>query len=284
MEHGFAIILIVWIAGSILVLSPSIFYCGSKLYRLYFVTFKNAFVTYLFILLLTLTICLIAIVLKFSGAKELTVRGLLLFAPIIFWVLIISSRFKTRIGIAIGITIFSIIIFSIVYIIFRTFIAQPHEIPAKSMQPTILRGDYILVNKYVYYFTEPRRGDIILFPHPKASNRDFIKRLIATEGDLVEIRDKQVYVNEKKLQESYVIHTDPSIIPRKIRQRDNFGPITVPPNSLFVLGDNRDSSFDSRHWGFLDKRKVKGKAGNIYWSWDQEEFRMRWKRIGILLN
>jgi signal peptidase I len=185
-------------------------------------------------------------------------------------VFIISSRFKTSIGIAIGITIFSIIIFSIVSIIFRTFIAQPYGIPVKSMQPTILIGDYILVNKYVYYFTEPRPGDIILFPHPKASNRDFIKRLIATEGDLVEIRDKQVYINEKKLQESYVIHNDPMIIPQKIRPRDNFGPITVPPNSIFVLGDNRDNSFDSRHWGFLDKRKVKGKASSVYWSWNQE--------------
>ena len=284
MEYGFAIILIVWITGSILVLSPLVLYCGSRLYKLYFVTFKNAFVTCLFIFLLTLTICITAIALKFFGAKELLVQGLLLFAPIIFWVFIISSRFKTSIGIAIGITIFSIIIFSIVSIIFGTFIAQPYGIPAKSMQPTILKGDYILVNKYVYYFAEPRPGDIILFPHPKASNRDFIKRLIATEGDLVEIRDKQVYINEKKLQESYVIHNDPMIIPQKIRPRDNFGPITVPPNFIFVLGDNRDNSFDSRHWGFLDKRKVKGKASSVYWSWNQEGFRMRWKRIGIPLN
>ena len=148
------------------------------------------------------------------------------------------------------------------------------------MQPTILKGDYVLVNKYIYYFKQPRRGDIVVFPYPKDPVKDYIKRLVALEGDTVEIRDKQLFINQRMLQESYVVYVEPSTVD----QRDNFGPTNVPPNSVFVLGDNRDRSADSRFWGFVDSGKVKGRADTIYWSWDQENFRVRWKRIGMALN
>jgi signal peptidase I len=152
------------------------------------------------------------------------------------------------------------------------------------MEPTILKGDFILANKYIYQLIEPERGDIIVFPFPEDTSKDFIKRVVGVEGDEIEIRNKQVYINQQKLLESYVIKTDPMIIQKDARPRDNLGPLTVPPNSLFVLGDNRDHSYDSRFWGFVDRRQVKGKASLIYWSWSQDDSRIRRERIGVSID
>ena len=102
--------------------------------------------------------------------------------------------------------------------------------------------------------------------------------------DVVEIKDKQVFINGKKANHPYGVHTDPRTIAAGTQPRDNFGPITVPANSLFVLGDNRDQSYDSRFWGFVDLEAVKGKAFIIYWSWNKEEFGVRWRRLGQLLR
>jgi len=97
---------------------------------------------------------------------------------------------------------------------------------------------------------------------------------------LFEIRDKEIYVNNNPLKEDYVIHTDKNIIPAGVRPRDNFGPLRVPHDSVFVLGDNRDASFDSRFWGVVELSKVKGKVTKIYWSWDKKNSQVRWDRIG----
>jgi signal peptidase I len=110
--------------------------------------------------------------------------------------------------------------------------------------------------------------------------KDFLKRVIGLPGDLIEIKDKEIYVNKNLFNEDYVIHTDKNIIPAGVRPRDNLGPLRVPHDSLFVLGDNRDASFDSRFWGFVDLGKVKGKVTRIYWSWDEKKSQVRWDRIG----
>jgi signal peptidase I len=148
------------------------------------------------------------------------------------------------------------------------------------MIPTLLHGDHILVDKYIYKNNVPQRGDIIIFPYPVDPSKDFAKRLVGLEGDIIEIRDKQLYINHELYAESYIINTDPSTIPASQHPRDFFGPITIPQNSLFVMGDNRDNSHDSRFWGLVDKSTVKGKVKSLYWSWDKKAFKVRWERIG----
>ena len=179
----------------------------------------------------------------------------------------------------------------ILALIIRTYVVQAFKIPSGSMIPTLLIGDHILVNKFIYgtkipfsdnrllVFKKPQKGDIIVFKYPKNPEKDFIKRVIAVEGDWIEIRKKQVYINNELLERKYAIYSDSHFV-----RRDNFGPVKVPPNSLFVMGDNRDNSKDSRFWGFVDLKAVKGKAFMIYWSWDKENFGVRWNRIGLLLK
>jgi len=162
----------------------------------------------------------------------------------------------------------------------RTFVVQAFKIPSGAMKPTLLIGDHILVNKLFKTSEQIERGDIIVFPYPPDPRKDFIKRVVGLPGDWLEIRDKQIFVNNNSFKENYTIHTDQNVIPASVRPRDNFGPLKIPKNSLFVLGDNRDASFDSRFWGFVELSNVKGKVTKIYWSWDKEKSRVRWDRVG----
>jgi len=191
----------------------------------------------------------------------------------------------------------AILVAVVIALFIRTFVVQAFKIPSGSMKPTLQIGDHILVNKFVYgikipYLNtvlipvrSPERGDIVVFKYPMDPKKDFIKRVIGLPGDTVEIRDKNVFVNRERLKKDSGVHTDPNTAtfgPSK--QRDNFGPITVPPESLFVMGDNRDESYDSRFWGFVPLRDVSGEAFIIYWSWDGDHFRIRWNRLANLLH
>jgi signal peptidase I len=179
-------------------------------------------------------------------------------------------------------------------LIIRAYIIQAFKIPSGSMIPTLLIGDHILVNKFIYgtkipfsdrsilIFKKPEKGDIIVFKYPEDPKKDFIKRVIATGGDTLEERNKIIYVNGKEVQEPYAYHGDSYIRPRG-DPRDNFGPLIVPESKVFVMGDNRDQSFDSRYWGFVDIKEIKGKALIIYWSWDPDN-RLRFNRIGRLVK
>ena len=190
----------------------------------------------------------------------------------------------------------AILVAILLALLIRTFFVQAFKIPSGSMKQTLQIGDHILVNKFIYGIRvpflhrvivplkQPKRGDIIVFKFPVDPDKDFIKRVIGIAGDKVEGRDKTIYVNDKPIDDDFSIRTDPQIKPRGDQPRDNFGPITVPSRSLFVMGDNRDQSFDSRFWNFVDLKAVSGKAFMIYWSWDQENFGVRWKRIGKLLK
>lgn len=190
----------------------------------------------------------------------------------------------------------AIIVALILALIIRAFVVQAFKIPSGSMKPTLLVGDHILVLKFIYgtkvpftdkrilVFTEPKRGDIIVFRYPKDPSRDFIKRVIGVGGDVVEEKNKIVYVNGKPLNEPYIQHTDNDIRPLSKDVRDNFGPVYVPEGKLFVMGDNRDQSYDSRYWGFVDMKDVKGKAFIIYWSWDRTKHLPRLSRIGKLIH
>lgn len=190
----------------------------------------------------------------------------------------------------------AILIALLLALFIRTFVVQAFKIPSGSMQDTLLIGDHILVNKFIYGvknplngntwipIKKPERGDIVVFKYPVNPAQDYIKRVVGVEGDTIEIKDKRVFVNGVPQVENYAIFLDNKILPANVQSRDNLGPITVPENSLFVMGDNRDNSYDSRFWKFVDLKAVKGKAFILYWSWDKENFSVRWGRIGDLIH
>ncbi|MDH3390718.1 MAG: signal peptidase I [Desulfobulbaceae bacterium] len=190
----------------------------------------------------------------------------------------------------------AILIALLLALFIRTFVVQAFKIPSGSMLNTLLIGDHILVNKFIYGIKDPfsgntwipvkkpGRGDVIVFKYPLNPSQDYIKRVIGTEGDQIEIKNKKVYVNGEPQDDSYAIFLDSKIIPAGEQGRDNMELKTVPANSLFVMGDNRDNSYDSRFWNFVDLKAVKGKAFIFYWSWDKKNFSVRWNRIGNLIH
>lgn len=190
----------------------------------------------------------------------------------------------------------SIIIALLLALVIRTYLVQAFKIPSGSMEDTLAIGDHLLVSKFIYGtkipFTDsqiikvrdPRQGDVIVFEYPEDPSKDFIKRVVGTPGDVVEGRDKKVYVNGRLYRNPHEVHKEREIIPKEMNPRDSFGPVTVPANSYFVMGDNRDRSYDSRFWGFVTRDKIKGLAFIKYWSWDRETFRPRMGSIGTLID
>ena len=178
----------------------------------------------------------------------------------------------------------------------RTFVIQAYKIPSGSMKPTLQIGDHILVTKFNYGVRlplirstlipagTPERGDIVVFIYPEDRSKDFIKRLIGLPGDTIEIRDKQILLNGLPWSDANGVYVDNLMIPGNVQPRDNFGPVTVPQDSIFVMGDNRDESYDSRFWGFVPMKEVLGKALIIYWSWNREDSNVRLRRIGTILH
>lgn len=190
----------------------------------------------------------------------------------------------------------AIIIAILIALFIRTFVVQAFKIPSGSMKPTLQIGDHILVNKFIYGvkvpfvrstlipISEPKRGDIIVFIYPQDRTKDFIKRVIAIGGDKVEIRNKEIYVNGVLSEDTHGVYVDPVVMPGAMQPRDNMGPVEVPKGTVFVMGDNRDQSYDSRFWGFVDLKDVMGEAFMIYWSWNGDDSSVRWDRIGNILH
>jgi signal peptidase I len=159
----------------------------------------------------------------------------------------------------------AIVIAVILALFIRTFVVQAFKIPSGSMKPTLLVGDHILVNKFIYgikipftdktliHLGKPKREDVVVFKYPLDTHKDYIKRVIGLPGDKIELANKQLRIN-------------------------------VPAHHLFVMGDNRDESSDSRVWGFVPYAYLRGKAFLIYWSWDREHFGVRWSRIGDIVR
>ena len=198
---------------------------------------------------------------------------------------------------------FEAILFAfVVAMIIRNYTFQNFKIPTGSMESTLLVGDYLVANKLKYYFTDPQREDIVTFRYPDDpeepeprdryvrlippiywdterfffayyERKNVVKRVIGMPGDTIQMINKNVYINGELHQGGYEQYLDYRVIPR----RDNFGPIVVPENSYFVLGDNRDFSADSRHWGFLDRSDITGTPLFIFWSTGRDG--IRWERI-----
>jgi signal peptidase I len=182
----------------------------------------------------------------------------------------------------------SIVIAVILALFIRTFVVQAFKIPTGSMEETLLIGDHLLVNKFVFAPAPSgverallpigtiKRRDVLVFKYPEEPERDFIKRVIGLPGETVELREKRVYVNGTALDEPYVHFLTAPSGPSELHEvtsfdvRERYGPVTVPANHYFVMGDNRDNSQDSRYWGFLPRENIKGKSMVIYWSYQAE--------------
>jgi signal peptidase I len=183
----------------------------------------------------------------------------------------------------------AIVIAIILALFIRTFVIQAFKIPSGSMKPTLLVGDHILVNKFIYGiklpFTdkilisidEPERGDVVVFKFPLDTRKDYIKRVIGLPGDRVELVDKQLLINGRPTE-------DPNASYSLSGNMRKYGPVTVPDDHLFVMGDNRDESSDSRVWGFVPRPYLKGKAFLIYWSWDRKSYGVRWNRLADIVR
>jgi signal peptidase I len=191
------------------------------------------------------------------------------------------------------------IVFSVLFVVtFRGVVAQAYQIPTGSMENTLLVGDYLFINKMLYgseidigmgghrlfYYRfpalrHPVQGDIIVFRYPENPRQDFIKRCVAVAGQTVEIKNKDLYVDGIRQVEPYVLHIDSRVIPAELSHRDNFGPFKVPEGTIFMMGDNRDNSHDSRFWGPLPVNLIKGKAAIRYFSWDGDHHAVRLGRM-----
>ncbi len=198
----------------------------------------------------------------------------------------------------------AIIIAVLLALFIRTFVIQAFKIPSGSMLPTLQIGDHLLVNKFLYGikvpFTgtllipikDPKHGDVVVFRFPEDRKVDYIKRVIGVPGDKVEIRNKSLVINGKKIEDPHGHFTSTASLPAGASPKDNFGPITVPEGKIFVMGDNRDNSYDSRFWGYVDQTDVLGKAIIIYWSWDIQKpllsvdrlASIRWGRLANIIH
>ena len=193
----------------------------------------------------------------------------------------------------------ALIIAVLLALVIRTFVVQAFKIPSGSMLPTLQIGDHILVNKFIYDFAPIHRGDIIVFKFPQDESRDFIKRVIGLPGETLEIRGRQVLINEVALKEPYAVFSDGPFA--QAMEREHLGPLVIPSGKFFMMGDNRDHSMDSRVWGVLDMHKIKGKAFVVYFSLRSEDIPyasalsgliyvathpaiIRWGRIGTLIH
>jgi signal peptidase I len=194
----------------------------------------------------------------------------------------------------------SIVIAVILALFIRTFVVQAFKIPTGSMENNLLVGDHLLVNKFIYGPTATsferwllpeaavHRGDVVVFKYPEEPDRDFIKRVIGLPGETVELRKKRVYINGRPLDEPYVhFLVPPSSHAQEVASadvREQFGPVTVPENAYFVMGDNRDNSQDSRYWGYLPRENIKGKALMVYWSYQSDREDYEQEGIGATIS
>jgi len=184
---------------------------------------------------------------------------------------------------------FELIAETAVFVFFvMTFVVQAFQIPTGSMEPTLLVGDFLLVNKFVYDNGTPaidrallprreiKRNDVIVFKYPNELSKDYVKRVIGLPGEKLEIRNKQVYINDQPIDEPMKFHKDSQVHVKngyynyEDTNRDNYGPVTVPSGHLFAMGDNRDESSDSRYWGYVPLSYVKGRPWIIYFSYTAE--------------
>lgn len=175
-------------------------------------------------------------------------------------------------------------------ILFELFVSEElsgikkYNVDSGGMKPSILIGDRLIIDTKYYKKNKPRRGDVVLFIYPKNRDVYFLKRIIAIDGDAIEIKNKNIVLNNVKNKDTSGYFNDKMNIPASLGTRDNMGLTKIQPEQVFVMGDNRDTSYDSRFWGPLHVKDIVGKAMYIYWSWDEENSDVRWNRLGCPIN
>lgn len=203
----------------------------------------------------------------------------------------------------------AVVIALVLALVIRTFVIQAFKIPSGSMEDTLLVGDHIVVSKFAYGIQVPKPaiikvfgasipffetklipswgkvelGDVIVFRFPGDRSKDYIKRVIGLPGDRVELREKVLYLNDKKIDDPWGVNKG-GLYGEDTEKNVNFGPYTVPEGTVFVMGDNRDRSYDSRYWGAVPFKDIKGKAFVIYWSWDRDSHWVRFGRLGDIIH
>lgn len=175
----------------------------------------------------------------------------------------------------------SLIVAVVIAMVIKGLLVQTYTIPSESMVGTLLKGDFILLNRLAYVSSKPKRGDVVVFEYPLDPSKDFIKRVIGQPGDKIMEKDKVIYVNGVAQTEKYKVLNNMPPLPESLTIKDNFTEFTVPAGKYFMMGDNRDNSYDSRFWGFVDRHKIKGKAVLIYWSLDTPKYSSAWSKFPL---
>ncbi|PLX67654.1 MAG: signal peptidase I [Denitrovibrio sp.] len=175
----------------------------------------------------------------------------------------------------------SLVVAVVIAMLIKGFFLKTYTIPSESMYSTLKVGDFLILNRLAYKFGDIERGDVVIFEYPLEPQKDFIKRVVGVPGDSLKLVDKVLYVNGEAIDEPYKRVNGQVPLPAELTHKDNFEQFTVPEGKYFVMGDNRDNSYDSRFWGFVDGSKVKGEAFMIYWSLESPKYNSVWAKFPL---
>ncbi|MEH0021534.1 MAG: signal peptidase I [Desulfobacter sp.] len=283
-------LLIFSLLAFVLILVPftSLFWvlCG-KLYKIPNLTFSRALKIIIVTTIVSLIFNFLDLVLERSGAGHIFIHFFISIAGIATVVWVMKKGFATTLFKTIALYISTIGLALCLALFIKSYMIQAFRVPAESMAETIRIGDHILVHKFLYGSGAPGSGDIVVFAYPEDPSKTYLKRIVGVGGETVEIKNKNVLINGKQINEPYVIHKDERVLSADISTRDNMALVKIPEDAFFVMGDHRDNSHDSRFWGFVQRDAVAGKAFIIYWSQDktrdQSGSDVRWNRIGNAL-
>lgn len=175
----------------------------------------------------------------------------------------------------------SLVVAVVIAMIIKGLLLQTYTIPSESMYPTLKVGDFLILNRLAYTFSSPEVGDVVVFEYPLEPQKDFIKRVVGTPGDKVKLVDKVLYVNGVAIEEPYKQVNGMEPLDSVVTAKDNFTEFTVPEGQYFMMGDNRDNSYDSRFWGFVGEDKIRGKALMIYWSLETPKYNSAWSKFPL---
>lgn len=281
------LIIVFLIVLSVVVIGPAFLLAGGKVLKVKELNFKKAFKSNLLLFLFGAVLLIAALLLTPVIKGILLLNILFLLANVTAGLWIIRKMFNTTLPRSAGVYLIFTLLSVILTLLVSSYVLMTAYLPAqaRSMEPGIKAGDFVIVNKLVYRFKDPVRGEAIVFKAPTPPPPIYVKRLIGLPGEVVEIRDGKIYIDQKPLEEHLQTGTPiPSHTkPRGERKMDNYGPVTVPEHCYFVLGHDLDNSYDSRDWGFVAESKIVGRADTVYWSVDSRTRRIRWNRIALKL-
>lgn len=264
------IFVLILIVISVVVLGPLFLLAGGKLLKVENLRFRKALTVNLWMVLCGFGLLVVGVLLQFIGADRFVVAVLLLLGSLVVGVWLVRRKFEVRLLRSIGVyAIFAVLSLLAGWFV-HTFITATAWIPptARSMEPAILVGDHVFINKFIYRVREPERGEFLVFKFPPEPRKVFVKRLVGLPGETVEIRDGKIFIDGTLVK---LLSGD--------GKGEDYGPEEIPAGSYFVLGEDLDNSYDSRYWGFVPGSHVVGRTDAVYWSMDPDTRSIRWNRI-----